>query len=326
MKAPEDITKVSPLSAAVAMSSATSWQVGLSQLDREVPNLGEWQSTKARATAEPMLPAWILDMSAQHEKQIFSQYGEDGITEYILDNLPSPATVRTYVEFGVQTGIECNTRFLRENHNWSGLMMDGGNEQPEIGLYREMVHPDNVVFLFEKYGVQRKFGVFSEDTNYADYYIWRNVLDAGYRPRILIGEHNSNLFADESVTVHGPGRDVRLWRGYDYFGVSALALCRLWNKYGYLMVYCTNLQVNCFGVHQDDILLPKDRNPAGLKAAQETLWAKPLAWPKKIHGCDPKFETWSYVGENGALVEGVEFTPRVVQQCHDTYLALQQVM
>jgi hypothetical protein len=326
MKAPEDVTKLSPVSTAVARSSATTWQVGLSELEREAPNLGEWQSTKARATAEPMLPAWILDMSARHEKQIFSQYGEDGITEYIINNLPSPATVKTYVEFGVQTGIECNTRFLRENYNWSGLMMDGGTEQPEIGLYREMVHPDNVVFLFEKYGVKKKFGVFSEDTNYADYYIWRSVLDAGYRPRILIGEHNSNLFADESVTVHGPGRDVRLWRGYDYFGLSALALRRLWNKYGYLMVYCTNLQVNCFGVHQDDILLPKDRNPAGLQAAQEALWAKPLAWPKKQHGCDPNFETWSYVGENGALVEGVDFTPRVVQQCHDTYVALQQVM
>jgi hypothetical protein len=162
MKAPEDIKKLSPLSTAVAMSSATSWQVGQSELEREAPNLGEWQSTKARATAEPMLPAWILDMGAQHEKQIFSQYGEDGITEYILNNLPSPATVKTYVEFGVETGIECNTRFLRENHNWSGLMMDGGNERPEIGLYREMIHPDTIVFLFEKYGVQKKFGVFSE--------------------------------------------------------------------------------------------------------------------------------------------------------------------
>jgi hypothetical protein len=315
MKAAEDIKESSPLSTAVAMSSATSWQVGLSDLKREAPNLGKWQSTKARATAEPMLPAWILDMGAQHEKRIFSQYGEDGITEYILNKLPSPATVKTYVEFGVETGIECNTRFLRENHNWSGLMMDGGNERPEIRLYREMIHPDTIVFLFEKYGVQKKFGVFSEDTDYADYYIWRSVLDAGYRPRILIGEINRNLFADESVTVHDPGRDVRMWRFDDYFGVSALALRRLWNKYGYLMVYCTNLQINCFGVHQDDILPPKDRNPAGLMAAQEALWAKPLAWPTKIHVCDPNFETYSYVGENGDLVEGVKFTPRVVKWC-----------
>lgn len=57
--------------------------------EREAPNLGEWQWLQARAIAEPMLPAWILDMGAQHEKKIFSQYGEDGITEYILNGLPS---------------------------------------------------------------------------------------------------------------------------------------------------------------------------------------------------------------------------------------------
>jgi hypothetical protein len=303
---------------AAAMSTATSWNVGMAEMKRDAPDLGNWQSPEARATAELSgVPAWILDMGAQHEKRIFSQYGEDGFTEYILNNLPSPATVKTYVEFGVETGMECNTRFLRENHNWSGLMMDGGTERPEIGLHKEMIHPDNVVSLFEKYGVQKRFGVFSEDTDYADYYLWRSVLDAGYRPRILISEHNSNFFADESFTVHDPGRNLRMWKGNDYYGVSALALRRLWNKHGYLMVYCTKLQVNCFGVHQDDVLLPKDRNPAGLKAAQEALWAKPLAWPKKMHGCSPDLETWSYVGENGDLVEGVEFTPRVLQHCRD---------
>jgi hypothetical protein len=36
-----------------------------------------------------------------------------------------------------------------------------------------------------------------------------------------------------------------------------------------------------------------------------------------MHGCSPDLETWSYVGENGDLVEGVEFTPRVLQHCRD---------
>jgi hypothetical protein len=296
-------------------SPSTSWKIGLSELKREAPNLGKWQSPEARAVAEPLLPAWILDMGAQHEGRIFSQWGEDGITDYILSNLPYPATLKTYVEFGVETGVECNTRFLREMRNWSGLMLDGGTERPEIGLYQEMIHPDNIVSLFEKYGVEKKFGLFSEDTDYADFFIWRNILDAGYRPRILISEHNSNLFADESVTVHDPGRDVRIWAHTDYFGVSALALRRLWNKHGYIMVYCTSKQINCFGLHQDDILRSKDRNPAGVKAAQEALWAKPLAWPVKLHGCNLGSETWNYVDENGDLAEGAEFTPRVMQHC-----------
>ena len=37
-----------------------------------------------------------------------------------------------YVEFGVQSGMECNTRILRDKYKWSGLQMDGGNQNPTI--------------------------------------------------------------------------------------------------------------------------------------------------------------------------------------------------
>ena len=32
-----------------------------------------------------------------------------------------------YVEFGVENGLEYNTRILREYYNWKGLLIDGGN-------------------------------------------------------------------------------------------------------------------------------------------------------------------------------------------------------
>jgi hypothetical protein len=69
-------------------SPSTSWQ-----LKRDARNLGKWQSPHARAIAEPLLPAWILDMGAHHENKIC----EDGITEYILYNLPSPDTVSSVI-------------------------------------------------------------------------------------------------------------------------------------------------------------------------------------------------------------------------------------
>jgi hypothetical protein len=67
----------------------------MSELKREAPNLGKCQSPEARAVAKPLLPDWILDMGAPHEKKIFSQYRKDGVTEYILNNLPSPACMET---------------------------------------------------------------------------------------------------------------------------------------------------------------------------------------------------------------------------------------
>jgi hypothetical protein len=33
-----------------------------------------------------------------------------------------------YVEFGVEDGRECNSRLLREEHGWHGLMMDGKHD------------------------------------------------------------------------------------------------------------------------------------------------------------------------------------------------------
>jgi hypothetical protein len=42
------------------------------------------------------------------------------------DNNALPAPY--YIEFGVEDGRECNSRLLREQHGWHGLMMDGGNE------------------------------------------------------------------------------------------------------------------------------------------------------------------------------------------------------
>lgn len=64
--------------------------------------------------------------------------------------------------------------------------MDGGFENESIDLHREIIKVDNIVSLFEMYGVPKKssnsnddvndsFDVFSEDTDMSDYWIWRNM-------------------------------------------------------------------------------------------------------------------------------------------------------
>ena len=48
------------------------------------------------------------------EKKIFSQNGEDGITMKLIKLIyNNDNTDKYYVEFGVENGIECNTRILR---------------------------------------------------------------------------------------------------------------------------------------------------------------------------------------------------------------------
>src|SRR4051812_29874275 len=57
------------------------------------------------------------------EFKVFSQWGDDGIIQYLINKIDIP--YKTFVEFGVENYTEANTRFLLMNNNWSGLVMDG---------------------------------------------------------------------------------------------------------------------------------------------------------------------------------------------------------
>src|SRR5882672_5563751 len=59
----------------------------------------------------------------QREFRVFSQWGEDGIIQHLIRNVPIER--RMFVEFGVENYVESNTRFLLTNNYWSGLVIDG---------------------------------------------------------------------------------------------------------------------------------------------------------------------------------------------------------
>src|SRR5581483_2056127 len=57
------------------------------------------------------------------EFQVFSQRGEDGILQYIIDRIEIPNKI--FIEFGVEDYTEANTRLLLINDHWSGMVIDG---------------------------------------------------------------------------------------------------------------------------------------------------------------------------------------------------------
>ena len=64
-----------------------------------------------------------------YEFKSFSQFGEDGIIQYLINNLNIKN--KFFVEFGVENYDEANTRFLLENDNWSGLLIEADKEKVE---------------------------------------------------------------------------------------------------------------------------------------------------------------------------------------------------
>lgn len=64
-----------------------------------------------------------LDNINDYEFRVFSQFGEDGIIQHLINKLDIEE--KKFLEFGVESYEEANTRFLLENDDWEGLIIEG---------------------------------------------------------------------------------------------------------------------------------------------------------------------------------------------------------
>lgn len=200
------------------------------------------------------------------EEKVYSQNGEDGVLVTLLTILG--VRNRYYVEFGVESGVECNTRILREHFGFDGLMMDGGNENISSNLRREFITERNVLELFAKYDVPISFDVLSLDIDMFDYWVLARILNEGsFRPRIIIVETNPTLCLNKIITmqeyaylnslplsvIHPNMTDQISWDLSRYAGANPQAFRELGKLYGYEMIYCERCGINCFLVLRSEI-------------------------------------------------------------------------
>lgn len=195
-----------------------------------------------------------IDLS-YYENKIFSQNGEDGITIKLIELIyDGDSKNKFYVEFGVENGMECNTRILREKYNWNGLLMDGSNENDAINLKKEFITKENIVDLFIKYNVPEHINLLSVDIDFNDFYCLKEILKH-YKVDIIICEYNSSHLPNEDkIIIYN---QTGMWDKTNYFGSSLLSLDKLAKKYNYSLIYCDNKGVNCFFIH-DDIIKSKN--------------------------------------------------------------------
>ncbi|OHD63825.1 MAG: hypothetical protein A2176_11940 [Spirochaetes bacterium RBG_13_51_14] len=188
-----------------------------------------------------------IDLST-YEKKVFSQNGEDGVMEKIIDVIG--VYNRYYVEIGTGVGTECNTRNLRENHGFTGVMMDGCCENKKINLFKEFLTKENINDILSKYNVPEVFDVLSIDIDGNDFYIW-HAFDKKYRPQLIVIEYNvTHLPGQDKVIEYKPDH---VWDKTNYYGASITALYNLGRYKGYSLVYADKRGVNLFFV-RDDVL------------------------------------------------------------------------
>ena len=241
-----------------ARKDITSMRVQQHALAREVESLkvlcGHLAAQHSRS-----LPASASLHDA--EFQVFSQWGEDGILQFLLAHVPVPNTV--FVEFGVETYAEASTRFLLIHNSWSGLIIDGSEASMEAVrnsdlAWRHTLHArsawvtaENINDLISSAGIQGDIGILSVDIDGVDYWVWDKINVV--QPRIVIAEYNSLFGPVAKVT---PPYDPKFERAkahssHVFYGASLAALDHLGRAKGYTLVGTNSAGNNAFFVRND---------------------------------------------------------------------------
>jgi len=197
------------------------------------------------------------------EFKVFSQFGEDGIIQYLIRKAAIPRDCQYFVELGVQDYSEANTRFLLINDNWRGLVMDAANMSAvrASGLYARheltarsaFIDRDNINGLIADAGFGGSIGLLSIDIDGNDYWVWERISIVD--PIIVIVEYNGVFGSTRAVTVpYDPAfkRSVAHSSGL-YWGCSLRALELLARRKGYALVGSNRAGNNAFFVKRDHL-------------------------------------------------------------------------
>lgn len=195
------------------------------------------------------------------EFKVFSQNGEDGIIQYLISKLEIPNKI--FIEFGVETYIESNTRFLLVNNEWSGLIMESDSDfinfiksdyvfqKYDLEIQKAFITKENINQLIKNYTNIKDIGLLSIDIDGNDYWIWEAISEI--QPRIVICEYNATFGNVKKVTIPYKANFNKTEAHFSdlYFGASLNALCDLGNKKGYDFIGTCSSGSNAFFVRKD---------------------------------------------------------------------------
>lgn len=196
-----------------------------------------------------------------HEFKVFSQWGEDGVIQFLVNQIN--ITNKVFIEFGVQNYTESNTRFLLQNDNWSGLVIDGSEDNINFikndpiywrhNLKAECAFIDrcNINDLIRSNGISGDIGLLSVDIDGNDYWVWEAI--DSVNPSIVICEYNSLFGPTAKVSIPYDKDFVRTTAHYSnlYYGASISALTSLAERKGYSLLGSNKAGNNIFFVRND---------------------------------------------------------------------------
>jgi hypothetical protein len=231
------------------------------QNQRLFSEIGDTKMMVGKLFANEIKKAGILKNLHDAEFKVFSQWGDDGIIQYLVNRLDIPA--KKFIEFGVEDYTEANTRFLLLNDNWSGLVMDCSDKNVEYIKHDDInwkhdltaisafVTAENINDTLAQAGFVGEVGLLHIDVDGNDYWIWKAIHVVS--PVIAILEYNSLFGRDRAVTIPYDPKFDRFAAHHSglYAGASLPALCELAEAKGYAFVGSNSAGNNAYFVRKD---------------------------------------------------------------------------
>ena len=143
------------------------------------------------------------------EFSVFSQWGDDGIINWLLENLPIKNKI--FIEIGTEDYKESNTRFLLKYRNWEGYLIESNKDhidkikkqsifwKYDLNLCNKTIDRENINDVIKNFKVPKEVGLFSLDIDGIDYWVWEKLKII--EPIIFICEFNSILGEKKKISV-----------------------------------------------------------------------------------------------------------------------------
>ena len=205
-----------------------------------------------------------IEKNEDIEFTLFSQFGDDGIIQFLIDKLEIDYEHQNFIEFGVEDYSEANTKFLLLNNNWSGLILDSSNENIEnikkknffwkfeLEAIKCFIMKENINSIITNSNMnKKKIGILSIDIDGNDYWVWKeiNVID----PLIVIVEYNSTFGFEKKISIPYK-QDFERSKAHHsnlYWGASIEALKFLAKQKGYKFLTTNSAGNNAYFIKEN---------------------------------------------------------------------------
>jgi hypothetical protein len=239
--------------------------VGALQASIEATRIHTWHS---KETAHASLLASLVGADtrnadpkrlARYYAQVYSQHCEDGFIAEIFSRIGTRS--RTFLEIGVEDGLENTTRLLLEQ-GWCGIWVEGDVvkanrarttfsdfiEKGELKIITAHIGRENVNKILDDFQIPMEFDMISIDIDQNTTHIWREL---NRRSRVICIEYNACL--PPSVPIEVPYDAETIWDGTNWFGGSLKVIEMIGRKKGMSLVGCDPFGANAYLISEDEV-------------------------------------------------------------------------